>query len=59
MVLNSKVPDAPVEKAWDEARFNMKLVNPANKRKYSVLVVGSGLGGSVGCRVAWASLAIR
>ena len=44
--LDSKIPEVPVEQAWDQARFDMKLVNPANKRKYSVLVVGSGLAGA-------------
>src|SRR6202166_4275440 len=45
MELNSRVPSGPIEKLWDQARFEMKLVNPANKRKYSVIVVGSGLAG--------------
>ena len=45
MELRSKVPDGPIEKKWDQHRFEMKLVNPANKRKYSVIVVGSGLAG--------------
>ncbi len=46
MQLDSKVPSGPIEQAWDRARFDMKLVNPANKRKYSVIVVGSGLAGA-------------
>jgi succinate dehydrogenase / fumarate reductase flavoprotein subunit len=45
MQLDSKVPSGPIETAWDRARFEMKLVNPANRRKYSVIVVGSGLAG--------------
>jgi succinate dehydrogenase / fumarate reductase flavoprotein subunit len=45
MSLNSRTPSGPIEKRWDNAKFEMKLVNPANKRKYSVLVVGSGLAG--------------
>ena len=45
MQLDSKVPTGPIETAWDRARFEMKLVNPANRRKYSVIVVGSGLAG--------------
>src|ERR1700710_1678549 len=45
MDLRSKVPSGPLEKKWDKHRFEMKLVNPANKRKYSVIVVGSGLAG--------------
>jgi succinate dehydrogenase flavoprotein subunit len=46
MALASKVPDGPIEKKWDQHRFEMKLVNPANKRKYNVIVVGSGLAGA-------------
>jgi len=46
MVLNAKIPDGPIEKKWDNHRFNMKLVNPANKRKYHIIVVGTGLAGS-------------
>src|SRR5512135_1871076 len=45
MELKSKVPSGPLEKKWDKHRFEMKLVNPANKRKYTVIVVGSGLAG--------------
>ena len=45
MELNARIPAGPLEKKWDRHRFEMKLVNPANKRKYSVIVVGSGLGG--------------
>ncbi|MBT4866962.1 MAG: FAD-binding protein, partial [Planctomycetaceae bacterium] len=52
-VLDSKVPDGPVTEKWDKHRFNMKLVNPANKRKYRVLVVGTGLaGGSAAASLA-------
>src|SRR6266851_4543120 len=43
--LNSKLPSGPIETAWDRRKFEMKLVNPANKRKYSIIVVGSGLAG--------------
>ncbi len=46
MNLESKIPDGPIEEAWDKHRFDMKLVNPANKRKYNVIVVGSGLAGA-------------
>ena len=46
MSLNSRVPSGPIERRWDKHRFEMKLVNPANKRKYTVLVVGSGLAGA-------------
>ena len=44
--LNAKVPSGPIEQKWDAHRFSMKLVNPANKRKHHVLVVGSGLAGA-------------
>jgi succinate dehydrogenase / fumarate reductase flavoprotein subunit len=44
--LNSRVPSGPIERRWDKHRFEMKLVNPANKRKHTVLVVGSGLAGA-------------
>ena len=46
MKLDSKVPEGPIEKKWDNHKFNLKLVNPANKRKYEVLVVGTGLAGA-------------
>src|SRR5689334_17584026 len=45
MELNARIPDGPIEQKWDKARFDYKLVNPANKRKYTVIVVGSGLAG--------------
>ena len=45
MILDAKVPEGPIEKRWDNHRFNMKLVNPANKRKFEVIVVGTGLAG--------------
>ena len=46
MELQSRVPIGPIEKLWDQARFEMKLINPANKRKHTILVVGSGLAGA-------------
>src|ERR1700748_1386984 len=45
MKLDSRIPSGPIETAWEKARFEMKLVNPANKRKFNVIVVGSGLAG--------------
>ncbi len=48
MQLDSKIPSGPIEKKWDRARFEMKLVNPANKRKYTIIMVGSGLAGASG-----------
>jgi len=44
--LKSAVPDGPIAEKWERHRFDMKLVNPANKRKHSVIVVGSGLAGA-------------
>jgi len=46
MELNAKIPDGPLEKKWNNHRFNLKLVNPANKRKYHIIVVGTGLAGA-------------
>ncbi len=46
MTLDSKIPEGPIEKKWSNHRFTMKLVNPANRRKYSVIVVGTGLAGA-------------
>src|SRR3954467_4762617 len=53
MVLDPKIPSGPIEKKWDKAKFDLKLVNPANKRKYEVIVVGAGLaGGSAAATLA-------
>ena len=46
MTLDSRVPSGPIETSWERSRFEYKLVNPANKRKYNILVVGSGLAGA-------------
>lgn len=46
MELNSRVPSGPLDKKWSNHRFTNKLVNPANRRKYSVIVVGTGLAGA-------------
>jgi succinate dehydrogenase / fumarate reductase, flavoprotein subunit len=46
MKLDAKIPSGPLAQKWDKHRFEMKLVNPANKRKFEVLVVGSGLAGA-------------
>jgi succinate dehydrogenase / fumarate reductase, flavoprotein subunit len=53
MNLDARIPSGPIEKMWDKARFEMKLVNPANKRKHEIIVVGSGLaGGSAAATLA-------
>src|SRR5512146_1045588 len=46
MELRSRIPSGPLERKWEKHLFEMKLVNPANKRKYTVIVVGSGLAGA-------------
>ena len=46
MKLDGKTPSGPLAQKWDKYRFDQKLVNPANKRKFDVLVVGSGLAGA-------------
>jgi succinate dehydrogenase / fumarate reductase, flavoprotein subunit len=46
MKLDAKIPSGPIESKWEHHKFDMKLVNPANRRKYDVIVVGSGLAGA-------------
>src|SRR5215472_1871010 len=46
MELNSKLPTGPIEDSWEKRRFELKLVNPANKRKHNIIMVGSGLAGA-------------
>src|SRR5208283_1929718 len=46
MNLDAKIPSGPLAQKWDKHRFDMKLVNPANKRKFDVIVVGTGLAGA-------------
>jgi len=48
MELNAHIPDGPLEQKWEKHQFDLKLVNPNNKRKYRVLIVGSGLAGGAG-----------
>ena len=45
MILDSKIPEGPLADKWENHRFSSKLVNPANKRKFKIIVVGSGLAG--------------
>src|SRR3954454_12864741 len=45
MIVDSRVPAGPLQEKWDRHRFEMKLVNPANKRRFRILVVGTGLAG--------------
>jgi succinate dehydrogenase / fumarate reductase flavoprotein subunit len=44
--LNSKIPDGPLEQKWQKHKASIKLVNPSNKRKYTIIVVGTGLAGA-------------
>ncbi|MEM7262207.1 MAG: fumarate reductase/succinate dehydrogenase flavoprotein subunit [Planctomycetota bacterium] len=46
MKLDSKIPSGPIQEKWDRHKFDLKLVNPANKRRFKILVVGSGLAGA-------------
>src|SRR5437016_12244192 len=46
MKLEAKIPAGPLAEKWSTHKFNLKLVNPANKRKYDVIVVGTGLAGA-------------
>src|SRR6478735_6510310 len=46
MNLDSKIPSGPIETKWERHKFDVKLVNPANKRKFDVIVVGTGLAGA-------------
>src|ERR1700734_3180038 len=46
MILDARIPSGPIEQTWEKARFDMKLVNPANKRRNHIIVVGSGLAGA-------------
>ena len=53
MAFNSNIPKGPLKEKWTDYLFNMKLVNPANKRKYKIIVVGTGLaGGSAAATLA-------
>jgi len=45
-MLDARIPSGPIEQAWDKCKFEMKLVNPANRRKYTIIIVGSGLAGA-------------
>jgi succinate dehydrogenase / fumarate reductase flavoprotein subunit len=46
MKLDAKIPEGPLAEKWTKHKFNLKLVNPANKRKYEVIIVGTGLAGA-------------
>ncbi|MBA4388048.1 MAG: succinate dehydrogenase flavoprotein subunit, partial [Verrucomicrobia bacterium] len=53
MKLDAKIPGGPLAEKWDRHRFELKLVNPANKRKHEIIVVGTGLaGGSAAASLA-------
>ncbi len=46
MELDAKVPDGPLKEMWERQKFDLKLINPANKRKFNIIVVGTGLAGA-------------
>jgi succinate dehydrogenase / fumarate reductase flavoprotein subunit len=46
MILDGKCPTGPLHEKWDKRRQELKLVNPANKRKYTIIIVGTGLAGA-------------
>ena len=46
MTLNANIPKGPLTSKWTQHQFDLKLVNPANKKKYTVIVVGTGLAGA-------------
>ena len=46
MKLDAQIPSGPLAQKWDKHKFDLKLVNPANKRKFDVIVVGTGLAGA-------------
>ncbi len=46
MKLNAKIPAGPIEQKWTKQKFNYKLINPSNRRKYNIIIVGSGLAGA-------------
>ena len=53
MKLDARIPSGPIEQAWSKCKFDMRLVNPANKRKFRIIVVGTGLaGGSAAASLA-------
>src|ERR1700750_2945804 len=45
-MLEARIPSGPIEQKWDKCRYEMKLMNPANRRKHSIIVVGAGLAGA-------------
>ena len=46
VALDSRIPEGPLEEKWDNHKFDIKLVNPANKRRFDIIVVGTGLAGA-------------
>ena len=48
--LDAKIPDGPIAEKWDRHRMDMKLINPANRRRFNIIVVGTGLAGAAASR---------
>ena len=46
MKLDAKIPEGPIQEKWENHKASVKLVNPANRRKYHVIIVGCGLAGA-------------
>ena len=58
-MLDSKVPAGKLEEKWTNHKFQLKLVNPANKRKYNIIVVGTGLAGASAALNRFASRTVQ
>lgn len=46
VTLDAKIPEGPLDQKWSTHKFNLKLINPANRRKFDIIVVGTGLAGA-------------
>ena len=46
ITLDSRIPSGPLEQKWEKHKFESKLINPANRRKYEIIIVGTGLAGA-------------
>ena len=46
ITLDSRIPPGPLEQKWEKHKFESKLINPANRRKYEIIIVGTGLAGA-------------
>ena len=53
LTLDAKIPEGPLAEKWENYKFNLKLVNPNNRRKFTVLIVGTGLAGASAAATLW------